>query len=847
MRTHLHQLAHRRCKPLVGRATRALITLALVTCGSTAFAQTLLFQDDFSDGTYKKWRTYYGDSPSAAVFSVTNGAFLLQCNTWCGDARAAVGIDTNWTDYSLDLDFKMISGGNLNTVGILFRVRSLGNGCDVGQYDKIVFGQNEMALTQIDNSEGHGTPELWTTVSLSMGEWYHFRLEVIGRSVTAFINQQRVLSFCGLDYPNGGIGVGTINEGNAVLFDNVVVSAITDPGVKTTRYVWQDSPIPGPPYASWATAAHVIQDAVDVAQTGDTVLVAGGVYATGGRAVYGTMTNRVAIDRCIRVESLMGPEVTIIQGYQVPGTTNGDGAIRCVYLTYGASLSGFTLTKGATLHSGDVWELGGGGLWCESQASIASNCVVVGNAAAGNGGGLLGGTLNDCTLTGNWAGLGGGGTFGGTLNHCTLTTNSAHGAHGSGIGGGAAGDWDNNCTLNNCTLTGNSANDFGGGAAGRDNNCTLNNCTLTGNSARSSGGGAYWCTLNNCTLTDNSARYGGGAAGGMLNNCTLSDNSATDYGGGAESSTLYKCTLSGNSATNYGGGADGGMLDNCTLTGNSAVYGGGGAWGATLNNCTLSGNSAVGDYAYGGGAGSSTLYNCTLTGNSAVYGGGGASWSTLNNCILYFNAAATNGVNYFYGTLSYCCTTPQPTNGFGNMTNAPLFVDYAGGNLRLQSNSPCINAGTNFYAVGSTDLDGRPRIVGGRVDIGAYEFQPGVSGLFIGWLQQFGLPTDGAADYLDSDGDGLNNWQEWRCLTDPTNALSALRLLTASPAGTNVTVSWHSKAGVNYLLERSTNLSATPPFTLLATGIPGQSGTTSFTDTNAAPLAPLFYRVGVGN
>jgi len=72
-----------------------------------------------------------------------------------------------------------------------------------------------------------------------------------------------------------------------------------------------------------------------------------------------------------------------------------------------------------------------------------------------------------------------------------------------------------------------------------------------------------------------------------------------------------------------------------------------------------------------------------------------------------------------------------------------------------------------------------------------------------------------------------------------------LRLLSASPAGTNVTVRWQSVAGVSDFLERSTNLAASPPFTLLAPNLPGPPGTTSFTDTNAARLAPLFYRVSV--
>jgi hypothetical protein len=189
-----------------------------------------------------------------------------------------------------------------------------------------------------------------------------------------------------------------------------------------------------------------------------------------------------------------------------------------------------------------------------------------------------------------------------------------------------------------------------------------------------------------------------------------------------------------------------------------------------------------------------------------------------------------------------------PAGGTGNITNDPVFIDLAGGNLRLQSSSPCINAGNNGYVGTPTDLDGNPRIINGTVDMGAYEFQ-GSSGLtgFHAWLDQYGLPTDGSADYLDSDGDGMNNWQEWIASTNPTNAASALRLLTPAVAGTNITVSWQSVLGIGYSLQRSTNLSVPGSFFPLATNLPGQAGTTSFTDTNAAGAAPLYYRVGVGN
>lgn len=139
----------------------------------------------------------------------------------------------------------------------------------------------------------------------------------------------------------------------------------------------------------------------------------------------------------------------------------------------------------------------------------------------------------------------------------------------------------------------------------------------------------------------------------------------------------------------------------------------------------------------------------------------------------------------------------------------------------------------------------RVLIVSGTVDIGAHKFEGAGSLISYAWLQRYGLPTDTTLDFTDPDHDGLNTWQEWRCQTCPTNALSALRLLLASPTGANVVVTWQSVAGVGYSLERSTNLAS--PFTLLASDILGQPGgnATSYTDTNTASLSPLFYRVSV--
>src|SRR5262249_56660290 len=53
-----------------------------------------------------------------------------------------------------------------------------------------------------------------------------------------------------------------------------------------THYVDSNSQNPVVPYTNWATAARIIQDALDTAVAGDTVLVTNGIYETGGRVIY---------------------------------------------------------------------------------------------------------------------------------------------------------------------------------------------------------------------------------------------------------------------------------------------------------------------------------------------------------------------------------------------------------------------------------------------------------------------------------------------------------------------------------------------------------------------------------
>jgi hypothetical protein len=286
--------------------------------------------------------------------------------------------------------------------------------------------------------------------------------------------------------------------------------------------------------------------------------------------------------------------------------------------------------------------------------------------------------------------------------------NSYHVVTGSGT--------DNTAVLDGLTVTSGNANgDYriylheGGGCLNRDGRPTLIDCTLMENRASTYGGGIY---NFRCSPT--------------LINCNFIRNRAGDEGGGIR---------------NYYGTP---MIISCAFISNSAGGDGGGiaGYGSSkphLTNCLFIGNSAGKD---GGGmsndfGGNSVVVNCTFVRNSASRKGGGVGNDTncspqLTNCILWGNSDSDGIVasaQTYRGTpiVNYSCIQNyNESAGNGNIGEDPLFVDANNGDYHLLPDSPCINAGDPDFVGGpnETDIDGEARVMLGRVDMGADEFNP---------------------------------------------------------------------------------------------------------------------------
>ena len=255
----------------------------------------------------------------------------------------------------------------------------------------------------------------------------------------------------------------------------------------------------------------------------------------------------------------------------------------------------------------------------------------------------------------------------------------------------------------------------------------LNHLVVTGGKGTYGGGISNYGTLTvaGCLVEANGASYGGGLYNGggklTLTDSAVAGNTASDQGGGIYNTgtlTIAACDVFENGA-NSGGAlyhhSGTASLTNSLLRENRSKYNGGGICAGsgtmTLTNCTVAANSAGEFYAGGGvysGAKNVFFYNTLVVQNVA---GAGNDIRRASGSLHAFNTIS----GFAAWTDSADCPEYDPT--------LPLFESSPYGDYALAENSQAINKGENAFVEGYTaDLAGNRRIVGGIVDLGAYEY-----------------------------------------------------------------------------------------------------------------------------
>lgn len=371
-----------------------------------------------------------------------------------------------------------------------------------------------------------------------------------------------------------------------------------------------------------------IQDALDVAQPGDTIRVAAGTYTENVRITQ-TVTLQGGWVPDFSVRDLSQFTSTIVPADETYSVVAIDGDPNDPALV-APTVDGFEITGGRadlggnhggglriqrsdatiisnTIHDNSAFLLGGG-IWAVNGTLYIAGNRIQDNASLGNGDDAFGGGIRlegvQATIVDNLIArnvVSGTQAWGGGLNmersqatmqRNVLAHNVAHGTD-AGIGGGLAIVGDSFVSLSDSTIVSNTAPAPGGGggillypdASLSYPDVELLNVSVSGNHAGSLVGGIYsWGTLTmtNITLTGNSAQSFGGAGIGLKATVSSSEisgnwseNGAGGIGvGGDDSRLLIRSTLVAGNHSDFGFGGvanDHGivLIEDSVISGNS--------------------------------------------------------------------------------------------------------------------------------------------------------------------------------------------------------------------------------------------------------------------------------------
>jgi parallel beta-helix repeat protein len=148
-----------------------------------------------------------------------------------------------------------------------------------------------------------------------------------------------------------------------------------------------------------------------------------------------------------------------------------------------------------------------------------------------------------------------------------------------------------------------------------------------------------------------------------------------------------------------------------------------------MSNTLLSGNKGIG--AFYSNTSNPTITNCTISGNGGYNGGvfNSKSQPIIKNSIIWGNSTPFNDTQ---SVITYSVIQGGYA-GEGNLNYDPRFVSQTpeglspsvSGDYHLKASSLAINRGENgSILLTDKDLDGNlRRYAGGRIDMGAFEFQ----------------------------------------------------------------------------------------------------------------------------
>lgn len=308
------------------------------------------------------------------------------------------------------------------------------------------------------------------------------------------------------------------------------------------------------PYATPATAATNVLDALAASAPGGMVLVGPGLYR---------IEAELEIMDDIRVVATDGPTATELRRKRVAPSNSKLIIERLASLdNAGAVLEGFTLSNGYITDQDAVqsalYANCGAGVWIGPNGGSLVGCVVtncVGASSAYGGGAIVIGPalVSNCVFQANsitgWT-TAGGGVYqrAGIVTHCVFAANYSRSGNGGSPSSSAL----------NCV-------------AGRVSHCVITNNVGTVPGGYSGGGGAFYvgrdAVVDNCLVAGNTspnAAAGVYAAGGTFVNCTIADNVSRTAPAG-----LYASV--GNNVTRP-------SLRNCVIQGNALAGGAASEW-----------------------------------------------------------------------------------------------------------------------------------------------------------------------------------------------------------------------------------------------------------------------------